>query len=241
MSGNDRFNDDALTWDTKPDVLLATKLAHPAYLSRLPGPETLSTQDILEIGCGTGILSLLLAPSVRSLTAVDAAPGMIDVFRAKLAAANPPVKNILPVNTLLIDPDDASIQIDPVTGDTVSQGRRFDVVVSHLVLHHIADLTGLFATIFGCMKPGGKVMVTDFEDFGPEARRFHPEARMAGVERHGIKRSDIQAWLENAGFVDVQVETAFEMDKMVETVPGNGIMEHNMTFPFLICSGTKPQ
>ncbi|KAK5658416.1 hypothetical protein OQA88_2393 [Cercophora sp. LCS_1] len=239
MSGNDRFNDDALTWDTKPDVLLATKLAHPAYLSRLLNPETVSTFDVLEIGCGTGILSLLLAPSVRSLTAVDAAPGMIQVFEAKLAAADPPAKNVLPVNTLLTDPDDASIQVDPVTGETV-KGRRFDVVVSHLVLHHIADLAALFATIFGCLKSGGKVMVTDFEDFGPEARRFHPEARMAGVERHGIKRTDIQGWLEGAGFVDVKVETAFEMDKLVETVPGNGINEHNMTFPFLICSGTKP-
>lgn len=240
MSGNERFNDDALTWDTKPDVLRATALAQPAYLSRLPEPEVLSGYDVLEIGCGTGILSLLLAPSVRSLTAVDAAEGMISVFNAKLASpAHSGVKNVLPVNALLTDPDDERIQRDPVTG-SLQPKRRFDLVVSHLVLHHIADLDALFATVFGCLKPGGTVLVTDFEDFGPEARRFHPEARMAGVERHGIKRTDLRDWLAAAGFVDVQIETAFEMDKLVETDPGNGIKEHNMTFPFLIGKGTKP-
>jgi len=83
-------------------------------------------------------------------------------------------------------------------------------------------------------------MVTDFEDFGPEAERFHPAASMDGVERHGIKRGAIEAVLTQAGFEHVRVETAFELDKMVETVPGNRVMEHKMTFPFLICRGRRP-
>lgn len=236
-NGNERFNDDALTWDTKPDVLRATALAKPAYLSRLPPPEILSTYNVLEIGCGTGILSLLLAPSVRSLTAVDAAEGMISVLNNKLSA-NPKVKNILPVNALLKDPNDPRIQTDPVNGGR-DEGRRFDLVISHLVLHHIADLAELFKTVFGCLKPGGTVMVTDYEDFGPEARRFHPESRMTGVERHGIRRAEIRAWLEGAGLEEVKVETAFEMEKLVETVPGNGMKECEIVFPFLICWGVK--
>jgi len=242
-NGNERFNNDALTWDTQPDVLRATKLAHPAYLSRLPGPELLSTYDVLEIGCGTGILSLLIAPSVRSLTAVDAAEGMISVFKTKLAATEPKVKNILPVNALLENPNDPRIQIDPLTREPIpegGEGRRFDLVISHLVLHHIPDLSALFNTIHGCLKPGGTVMVTDYEDFGPEARWFHPESRMAGVQRHGIKRTEIQQLLERAGFTYVKVETAFTMEKMVETEPGNGKMEKQMEFPFLVCWGVKP-
>ncbi|KAK1752211.1 S-adenosyl-L-methionine-dependent methyltransferase [Echria macrotheca] len=236
-SGNERFNEDALAWDTQPSVQRATALAHPAYLSRLPPPATLSTYDVLEIGSGTGLLSLRISPSVRSLTAVDAAEGMIAMLTAKLPTHTPP--NILPVCALLEDPDDPRIGTDPVTNNFV-RNRRFDLVISHLVLHHIPSPPALFSTLYGCLKSGGTVMVTDYEDFGPEARRFHPESRMDGVERHGVRRADVRAWLEGAGFVDVRVETAFEMEKKVETEPGSGVIEHDMVFPFLICWGTKP-
>jgi SAM-dependent methyltransferase len=245
-ASNARFNAEALSWDSNPTVQQATALAHKAYLAHLPPAEVLSTYDILDLGCGTGLLSLALAPSVRSVTAVDAAEGMIAALESKLSsptAATDDVKsksnNILPVHALLQDPDDARLATDPATGNPTAPGRRFDLVVSHLVLHHIPDLAPLFRTIHGCLKPGGKVMVTDFEDFGPEARKFHPESKMDGVERHGIGRGMIRAVLEEAGFGDVRVETAFEMGKEVETVPGSGVMGPVVVFPFLICEGTK--
>jgi SAM-dependent methyltransferase len=233
-----RFNAEALSWDNNPDVQQATALAHKAYLSHLPDPGTLSTYNILDLGCGTGLLSLALAPSVRSVTAVDASDGMIAALQSKLASPDNTVKNVRPVCALLQDPDDARLAVDPVTG-TAQPGRRFDLVVSHLVLHHIPDLPALFKTIHGCLWQGGKVMVTDFEDFGPEARKFHPEEKMDGVERHGIERAEIRRVLEGAGFEEVKVETAFEMGKKVETEPGSGVLGPVLVFPFLICEGTK--
>ncbi|KAL2193360.1 S-adenosyl-L-methionine-dependent methyltransferase [Corynascus similis CBS 632.67] len=236
-----RFNAEALSWDSNPSVQLATRLAHAAYLSRLPSPSELSTYDVLDLGCGTGLLSLALAPSVRSVSAVDAAEGMISALAAKLSSPelSSTVRNVHPVHALLQDPSDPRLAIDPVTGSSDPAPRRFHLVVSHLVLHHIPDLPALFRTMHGCLAPGGRVMVTDFENFGPEARRFHPEAKMDGVERHGIKRDEIKRVLEEAGFVDVKVETSFEMEKAVETEPGSGVMGPVMVFPFLICEGTK--
>ncbi|KAK3904827.1 S-adenosyl-L-methionine-dependent methyltransferase [Staphylotrichum tortipilum] len=223
-----RFNAEALSWDSNPDVQQATALAHKAYLAHLPDAPTLSTFSVLELGCGTGLLSLALAPSVRSLTAIDAAPGMIAALESKLANNPAAPQNVHPIAVLLESPD-----------DPVLNGQRFDLAVSHLVLHHIPDLPAVFRTLHGCLVPGGKVMVTDFENFGPEARRFHPESKMDGVERHGIERGEIRRVLEEAGFKDVKVETAFEMEKRVETEPGNGVLEGRMVFPFLICEGTK--
>ncbi|KAK0715199.1 hypothetical protein B0H67DRAFT_644979 [Lasiosphaeris hirsuta] len=63
LEGN-RFNTDALTWDTKPDVLKTTALAHAAYLARLPPPSTLATWDVLEIGSGTGLLSCCITSRI---------------------------------------------------------------------------------------------------------------------------------------------------------------------------------
>ncbi|RYP68513.1 hypothetical protein DL770_008433 [Monosporascus sp. CRB-9-2] len=232
-----RFNADAQSWDANPDVQRATTLAHKAYLSHLPPASLLSTYNVLDLGCGTGLLSLLLAPSVRSLTAVDAAPGMVDALQAKLSDGN--WKNVRVVCALLEDPDDARLGgVDPVTGEQGGH-KRFDLVVSHLMLHHIPDLKGLLRTVYGCLVPGGRVMVTDFENFGPDARRFHPEAKMDGVERQGIGRVEMSGLLEEAGFGEVRVERAFEMAKRVETTPGSGVMDGEMVFPFLICEGRK--
>ncbi|KAH8903791.1 S-adenosyl-L-methionine-dependent methyltransferase [Coniochaeta sp. PMI_546] len=244
-ANNARFNAEAAAWDSNPSVLLASDLARKAILDRLPGPDVTSRLDVLEIGCGTGILSLALAPYFRSVTAVDAAEGMVAALQAKLSAEDCTTKNVRAVCALLEDPDDERIQLDPSAASRPDDGknsepRRFDLVVSHLVLHHIPDLLPVLRTMFGCLKRGGLVMLTDFEDFGPEARRFHPEAKMDGVERHGIKRTDMEALLLRAGFVDVSIETGFEMDKIVETEPGSGVNGPTMTFPFLICIGKKP-
>jgi SAM-dependent methyltransferase len=194
-SGNDRFNPEAATWDSKPGhhkasaSALTTILHHFPSLKTQKGANIHDGIDVLEIGCGTGLLSFMIAPHVRSLTAVDAAKSMIETFKIKLEK-DPGVRNLLPVYALLQDPDDLRIRRDPIDDSSTEQHvlppRRFDLVLSHLVLHHIPSLEEAIGTMFGCLKSGGSVALTDFEDFGPEARRFHPEAKMAGVERHGV-------------------------------------------------------
>lgn len=95
----------------------------------------------------------------------------------------------------------------------------------------------------GCLKSSGQVALTDFEDFGPEARRFHPEAKMEGVMRHGIERGEMERLMSEVGFVGVKVERGFEMEKWVEKTPGAGVVkgegETKRVFPFLICLGRK--
>jgi 2-polyprenyl-3-methyl-5-hydroxy-6-metoxy-1,4-benzoquinol methylase len=236
----DRFNSEAAEWDSNPTVMQASHLAHQAILARLRKPEATSTYDVLDLGCGTGLLSLPLSSSVRSITAVDAAEGMIAALNTKISDPACKVTNVRPVSVLLENPDDPAIRTDPVDG-TSHQPRRFDFVISHLVLHHIPDLHAVLRTMLGCLKLGGRVMLTDFEDFGPEARKFHPEHKMEGVERHGIRRADMEELLKKVGFVDVTIETAFELNKAVETVPGSRELKNIMTFPFLICCGTKPE
>lgn len=186
----------------------------------------------------------MISPYIRSLTAVDSAQGMIDAFSVKLSKQSE-INNILPVSALLEDPDEARIRLDPLNreADIELPPRRFDLIISHLVLHHIPSLPDIFKTMHGCLKSGGCIALTDFEDFGPEARRFHPEAKMQGVERHGIPRKEVKMMLEQAGFVDVKIEAAFEMGKFVEESPGKGVVRGEggtkMLFPFLICLGRK--
>lgn len=156
--------------------------------------------NILEIGCGTGLLTLPLAAHAHLVLAVDASPGMIAALDAKLAADGAP-RNVGTRCFLLVDPEDGRLPpAEPHSGK--ASGRlKFDLVVSHLMLHHIAeeDVAGLLRTMWGCLVPGvGEVCITDFEDVGEESRRFHPEAKMAGVMRHGIRRQWARDALESA-------------------------------------------
>lgn len=253
-TGNDRFNAEAAAWDSNPDVRRASDGALQALLAAYPrllqakdggsaNPEGL---EVLEIGCGTGLLSVLMAPYVRSILAIDAAGGMIDALKAKLeglegADGEVARRAIEPMCVLLEDPEDS--RLPPGLG---GKRQKFDLITSHLTLHHIPDLKPFLTTMYGCLKPGGQVALTDFEDFGPEARKFHPEAKMFGVERHGIKANWFAGLMKEVGFEDVDVRPAWTMDKEVERFPGEWGQEKpqggslaTMEFPFLLCRGTR--
>ncbi|KAK5048359.1 hypothetical protein LTR84_006029 [Exophiala bonariae] len=246
-SGNDRFNAEALNWDKNPLVHEASKQALKAISARFPAlkPSSETTGlNVLEIGCGTGLLSFITAPLVKQVVAIDAAPGMIEVLKEKLKKQDAP-SNVLPVAVLLEDPEDPSL---PPANAADPNGPRlkFDLITSHLVLHHVPDLKGLLTTMLGCLKHGGSVALTDFEDYGPEAKSFHPQAKLAGVERHGIHAKTMAALLKEVGFSNVRVERAWSVDKTVESFegefengrpqPGQGVTRN---FPFVICMGEQ--
>ncbi|KAI3390569.1 hypothetical protein diail_9193 [Diaporthe ilicicola] len=251
---NERFNAEAAAWDSNSDVRQASDDALKALLDAFPplleakekGAGGSSGLEVLEIGCGTGLLSVPMAPYVNSILAVDAAGGMIDALTVKLeglegadgAAAR---RAIQPVCIFLEDPEDTRLPPGP---DGLR--KKFDLITSHLTLHHIAELKPLLVTMLGCLKPGGQVALTDFEDFGPEARKFHPEAKMFGVERHGIKADWFANLMREVGFSDVDVRPAWTMEKEVERFPGEwgddkpqGVDLAKMKFPFLLCRGAK--
>ena len=196
--------------------------------------------DALEIGCGTGLLSFMVAPYVRSLVGADTAEGMIDAFKTKLSQPDAP-KNIMPVCKLVESVEDADLQATAATlqkrlGGTGSAESpcRFDLIISHLTLHHIPSLPTILELMHDCLRPGGRLALTDFEDTGEEAILFHPAGKKRdGVERHGIKREDFARMMGDAGFVEVKVDAAFMFDKYVEE------KKSSMQFPFMIATATK--
>ncbi|KAK7991596.1 hypothetical protein PG988_000390 [Apiospora saccharicola] len=277
-----RFNAEAAAWDSNPFIQAMSAEAWRAIQNNVTCFRDSSDKgipakpDVLEIGCGTGTLSLLVAPHAGQLVAVDAAEGMVEVLKGKLAdnakenesnkKSRMPKKdysNVVPVCVMLEDPEDPSLppgaeeqerqqeQLQPNGAGGVG-GRpdriKFDLVISHLVLHHIPDLAPVLGTMLGCLKPGGIAALTDFEDFGPEARKFHPEGKMEGVERHGIEKEAMRRLMREVGFTEVRVEVAWTASKSVEKFPGefgdkaeggDGKGEM-MDFPFLICTGKRP-
>jgi SAM-dependent methyltransferase len=169
---------------------------------------------------------------------------MLDAFNTKVASLpNPSSANLAAVNVLVQEADDPHIQgaaaaLATRRGSTsLETPYRFDLVVSHLTLHHVPDMPELLRTLHQCLKPGGRIALTDYEDFGPDAVPFHPKAKREGVERHGIKKSEMMEIIAGTGYNEVRVEEAFVLKKEIEAEDGKPARESE--FPFLICLGQK--
>ena len=82
-----------------------------------------SGHTVLDLGSGTGLLALAIAPHADTVWAVDISPAMCDYLRAKAESAG--LENIKPVV--------ASAVSLPLVEDSV------DIVISNYCLHHLRD------------------------------------------------------------------------------------------------------
>ncbi len=172
----------------------------------------------LEIDCGTGVLSLRLLPYVKSILAIDVSHPMIQILRLKIAAFSSLAdrKKITPLCLYLEVAGDPYLPPGP-------DGKRmkFVMVTGHLLLHHVADRESLLRTMHGCLKPGSRMALADFEDIGPHARLFHPEGKMGDVEHdRGINADVLARLMEAVGFEDVRVEVAWSISKEIRGLSG---------------------
>ncbi|HYY57744.1 MAG TPA: class I SAM-dependent methyltransferase, partial [Pyrinomonadaceae bacterium] len=127
--------------------------AVPRYdemLSRLVDYLPPSANAVLELGCGTGNLSLALAERypAASLTFLDAAPEMLETTRARLEGRHGGVL--------------ASARFVEATFEKIGpELGSFDLVVSSISLHHVRDKAALYRNIHALLAPGGTFRFSD--------------------------------------------------------------------------------
>jgi 2-polyprenyl-3-methyl-5-hydroxy-6-metoxy-1,4-benzoquinol methylase len=185
------FDKEAATWDQNPGrVKLANDIANAISVAGM----LTSDMDILEFGCGTGLLTLQLQPFVRSVTGVDSSEGMLGVLRAKIAN-----QNLTNVTTQLLHLED---------GD-VLQGS-YHLVVSSMTLHHVRETRLLVDQFYEVTAPGGYLCIADLD---PDDGQFHGENDT--VFHWGFDRAALRSVLIQAGFDDIQDRTAAYVTKPI--------------------------
>jgi 2-polyprenyl-3-methyl-5-hydroxy-6-metoxy-1,4-benzoquinol methylase len=190
MSAEKRdFDKDAAGWDENP---VRTKLAHDIADALTRQIALDSRMDILDFGCGTGLLSLALAPRVRTLTGVDSSQGMLEAFAAKAAR-----QNLANVKTQFLDLDG---------GDTLT--GRFDLIASSMTLHHIRDINQLLHQLYNVIAPSGHLCIADLDLDGGQ---FHENS--TGVFHPGFERAALRQAFADAGFDNIRDTTAAEIIK----------------------------
>jgi ubiquinone/menaquinone biosynthesis C-methylase UbiE len=108
----------------------------------------LQTKDnILEIGCGTGEFSIELSRYCEQVIALDISQGMIEFAREKARAIGQNNIEFINAGFLTFEPKE----------------RKFDSVVTQLVLHHLPDFWKLIAlkNVNSMLRPGGKFYLKD--------------------------------------------------------------------------------
>jgi len=195
------FDKDAADWDKNPArIKLASDIAR-ALVSRI---KLRHDMDVVDFGCGTGLLTLFLAPFVNAVTAVDFSQGMLDVLNKKIAAQK--VHNVKTLYWNIAKSKDFP--------------GKYHLVTSSMVLHHIEDLSGMIDNFYDHLVCDGFVVIADLD---PDDGEFHEDKQ--GVFHNGFSRELIKVELKRAGFRDVVSVPAATINK-----PVNGIIKKFTVF-----------
>jgi 2-polyprenyl-3-methyl-5-hydroxy-6-metoxy-1,4-benzoquinol methylase len=181
------FDEKARDWDTPERQARAEIVAAAIRDAVRVTPDT----RVIDIGAGTGLLGIALAPHVGEVVLAEPSAGMLEVATEKLSAGGP--ANVGAVRFDLLDPP---------------PGEPFDLVVSLLVLHHLEDTGAALSAIAGLLRPGGYLALADLDT---EDGSFH-SADAEGIHHHGFDRDRLGDLARAAGFDEVEFRTVVTIE-----------------------------
>lgn len=201
------FDEKAANWEKPQQRNLANGVAD-AMIREL---ELSLDMDVMDYGCGSGLISMRLQPLVKSVVGVDSSKGMLAVFEEKIRKSG--VQNV-------------SSQWADLEDDGKVDGE-FNLVVSSMAFHHVRKLPVLLKRLYDLLLPGGMIGVADLDK---EDGTFHSDN--TGVVHFGFERETMKKLFEEAGFHDIKAVTA---TKVVKEIEGKGTCE----FPIFLIIGKK--
>jgi len=187
------FDQSAANWDAEPRRVELAKAVGEA-IRRHARPT--SNMDLMDYGCGTGLLGLFLLPYVRTVTAADSSPGMLQVLEDKIQAGR--LRHI------------RATRLD-LEHDRVPEAR-YHMIVANMVLHHVKRTDAILAAFHEMLLPGGVVAIADLD---AEPGTFHRPDTKENVYHHGFDRSKLMDRLRQVGFVDTADATAHVIRKPI--------------------------
>ena len=207
------------------------RIFHPRYM-RLTADESgkpfslfvdfdaLAGKDVLDVGCGSGIATQLLAEAGANVTAVDLTEWAIETTRRRLDAFG---------LAGTVRQEDAE--------NLPFADESFDLVFSWGVIHHSSDMDRALAELVRVCRRGGEIVLMvyhrrslffvvyrGFQRFLPVARRLglHFEGARAGETEGLIARhftvDELRRKLEAAGMRDVWIQ-AYGQDAELLPLP----------------------
>jgi 2-polyprenyl-6-hydroxyphenyl methylase/3-demethylubiquinone-9 3-methyltransferase len=113
------------------------------HLGRDPkAPACLAGLDVLDVGCGGGLLCEPLARLGATVTGIDLVPAHLEVARAHAQAAG------------------LELSYREIAAEQLAaEGAGFDLVCAMEVVEHVADVRGFLSTCATLVRPGGALVL----------------------------------------------------------------------------------
>jgi len=171
---DDIFAETAAKWDSIRGQWFGDTFQFEALLAAMD-PQW----AVADIGAGTASLSVLIAPHVRHVYAVEPSPAMLKAARQRLA--NSGCSNVEIIA--------GSVEQIPLPYESVH------VVIASLVLHHVEDISLALRELHRIVRPGGFLLIIDLL---PHQIEYFREKM--GHRWMGFKPNELQQQLVAAGF-----------------------------------------
>lgn len=147
-------------------------------------------RTVIDLGAGTGYLSLALAKYAKIVFAIDQSQNMLDQIRQKAIH-----QNLSNVFTIISDVNSIAFQ-----------SNQIDIVTMNMALHHMIEPNTIIKEMHRLLKDNGQVVISD-------VMKHHGE--WAKDEMHdvwlGFSKYQIEQWLTNNGFIDIEfIETDYQ-------------------------------
>ncbi len=139
---------EAATFDEAPDHGLLDADVRGAWRDLLLGVLPASPADVVDLGCGTGTLAVLMAEHGYAVDALDFSPAMVRLASAKLAAAAPRVRDLVTVR-------------EGDAGDPGLAPASVDVVLCRHVLWALPDPAQVVRRWVAALRPGGRLVLVE--------------------------------------------------------------------------------
>lgn len=162
------------------------------------------SKRVLEIGCGTGMLTKILADTGADMVATDIFPEFLKVVRKKISNAQNVELKLADAQTLADFTD-----------------QSFDVVCGLSVLHHL-DISLTLKNILRVLKPGGCIAFSEPNMLNPQIAiqksiPFVKKIMGDSLDETAFLKWQLRGILQKNGFTGVSVEP---FDFLHPLVPG---------------------
>jgi len=134
----DKFSKLADEWWNPNGKFKPLHLINPLRVSYIENKVQLKGLDILDIGCGGGILSEALSQKGANVTAIDLADGPLEVAKIRQKQSKLDIK-----------------YKKRSTAELVNEGHKYDVITCLEMLEHVPDPAGIVKDCADLTKSGG--------------------------------------------------------------------------------------
>ncbi len=222
------WNDRATTFDAEADHGVHSRDQRDAWANLLSGIAGTEPRCVLDVGCGTGVLTLMLAEIGHAVTGVDFAPRMLKIAEQKSRQAGLAVRFRLENVTALSDPD-----------------ATYDIVIARHVIWALPDPVLGVREWLRVLRPGGRLALIEGHRYSKPETPALPTAKKTPAESirsvlrifyYGVKERKtalIPAKLRYLTYRRAQTELPFPgglpAERLVALLQAEGIRDLRLT------------